>query len=218
MVTALANTTYFLALRRAYIYAPVALVYPIARSSPILIVLWAWLIFEQGISSNGLLGISISVVGLWILSLTSKNGDTRHAIPWALIAAFSTSIYSLSDKVAVEYLPSFGSQLGFITVGYFASFIGLTAVEFKKNKKLYPECRPKLRYIVVGGLFIGTAYALVVRAMLDLPAAYVVSYTNAGIVIATVLSVWLFKERESWRYRILGALIVCLGLLWTGLG
>ena len=218
LVTALANTTYFLALRKAYFYAPVALVYPVARSSPVLIALWAWLIFDQDISASGITGIAISVTGLWILSLTSRHGDSRHAIPWALVAALSTSVYSLSDKVAVEYLPSFGSQLGFITVGYFASFLALTLVEFNKNKKFYPACRPKLKYIAIGGLFIGTAYALVVRAMLELPAAYVVAYTNAGIVIATIFSIWLFKEKESWRMRMFGVTVVCLGLLWTGVG
>ena len=217
LITAVANTIYFLALRKAYHYAPVALVYPVARSSPILIALWAWLIFDQNIAISGLTGIIISVSGLWFLALISRKGDSAHALPWAMLAAIGTSVYSLSDKVAVEFLPTFGSQLGFITVGYAASFLGLTLFQFKETKQWVPTCRPKWIYLVPGGLFIGTAYALVVRAMLELPASYVVAYTNSGIILATILSIWLFKEREHWAGRLLATAVICLGLVVLGI-
>ena len=135
-----------------------------------------------------------------------------------MIAAFATSIYSLSDKVAVNYLPSFGAQLGFITVGYLASFIGISVVQLRERRSFRPACRPRLIYILLGGVFIGVAYALVVRAMLHIPAAYVVAYTNAGIVLATILSIWLFKEREHWPTRIAAVIVVTVGLLVLGLG
>ena len=135
-----------------------------------------------------------------------------------MIAAFATSIYSLSDKVAVNYLPSFGAQLGFITVGYLASFIGISVVQLRERRSFRPACRPRLIYILLGGVFIGVAYALVVRAMLHIPAAYVVAYTNAGIVLATILSIWLFREREHWRTRLAAVMVVTLGLLVLGLG
>ena len=218
LVTATANSFYFIALRKSYHYAPVALVYPLVRSSPVLIAFWAWLIFGQDISVWGVIGIGISVMGLWLLAITAKNGDTKHALPWALVAAFATSIYSLSDKVAVGYLPSFGSQLGFITIGYLASFIALSSIQYRESKSLAPKYRPRLSYILIGGLFIGVAYALVVRAMLELPAAYVVAYTNAGIVLATILSIWIFKEREYWIRRSLAASTVTIGLVVLGLG
>lgn len=216
LVTAIANTCYFIALRKAYHFAPVALVYPIARSSPVLIATMAWLVFDQPIATSGIVGISISIIGLWLLAATSKKGDTAHALPWALFAAFSTSVYSLSDKVAVEHLPTFGAQLGFITVGYAASFVGLTVIQYKESKRFFPQCRPKLHYLLIGGLFIGVAYALVVRAMQELPAAYVVTYANAGIVIATILSIWLFNDKEHWKQRLLAVVIFCIGLVTLG--
>lgn len=218
LITATANTFYFIALRKAYHYAPVALVYPIARSSPVLITLWAWLFFSEISSATAMIGIGISVIGLWILAGTSRNGDTAHALPWALLAALATSVYSLSDKVAVSYLPSFGAQLGFISVGYLFSFIGLSIFHNKESGRILPACRPRWRYILFGGLFIGIAYALVVRAMLELPAAYVVTFTNVGIVLATILSIWLFKEREHWMQRFSAAVVVCAGLLVLGFG
>lgn len=169
-VTAFANTLYFIALRRAYHFAPVALVYPLARSSPILIALWAWIFFAESLTLAETLAIAISIVGLWVLAASSRKGDTRHALPWAAIAAVDTSIYSLSDKAAVAYLPGFAEQLGFITVGYAAAFIGLSIVQYQETKRWLPAARPTLVYILIGRLFIGTAYAMVVRAMRELPA------------------------------------------------
>jgi phosphonate utilization associated putative membrane protein len=214
--TATANTLYFIALRRAYHFAPVALVYPLARSSPILIALWAWIFFSEYVSSWEVLSIGISVSGLWILATSTYHGDTRHALPWTAVAAFGTSIYSLSDKVAVNYLPGFAEQLGFITVGYAASFVGLSVIQYKESKRWIPPIRPSWVQILAGGLFIGTAYALVVRAMRDLPASHVVSFTNAGIVLAVILSISLYRERSHWRQRLLGSLVVSAGLILLG--
>jgi phosphonate utilization associated putative membrane protein len=216
-VSATANTLYFMALRKAYHYAPVALVYPVARSSPLLIVLWSWLLFQQGTGIGGLSGILISVAGLWVLAVSSRHGDARHAIPWAIGAALATSIYSISDKLAVSYLPSFGAQMGFISVGYLASFLGLSVIQWFETRRLVPVSRPRIIHMLLGGLFIGTAYALIVRAMLELPAAIVVAYTNAGIVLATMLSIVVFRETENARMRILAAVIISAGLIVLGI-
>lgn len=217
LTTAAANSLYFLALRHAYRQAPVALVYPLARSSPILIALWAWWLFGEALPAGAWLGIAVSIAGLWILAASCDGKGSRSALLWAAVAAVGTSIYSLSDKVAVAYLPSFGAQLGFISVGYAASFALLTLAQWRETGRAVPPKRPGLLQILIGGLFIGTAYALVVRAMLHLPAAYVVSYTNAGIVLATLLSILVFGERSHWQRRLLAAVVISLGLVVLGI-
>ena len=153
------------------------------------------------------------MAGLWLLAASAKQGDTRHALIWAGIAALGTSVYSISDKVAVKYLSEFSEQLGYISVGYACSFLALTIIQKKESESWMPHARPHWSLILIGGLCIGTAYALVVRAMRDLPATHVVSFTNAGIVLAVLLSILIFKEREHWKMRILGSLVVSAGLI-----
>jgi len=216
VITAIANSLYFICLRRAYHYAHVALVYPLARSSPILIALWALLLFDENLSLTGWIGVFISVAGLWLLSLTAKQGNAKRAVPWALAAALFTSIYSLSDKVAVTHLPSFTSLLGFVSIGYFASFILLSLDNWKTNGRVIPSTRPPWRYVIPGSLFIGTSYALVIQAMIFLPAAYVVSLTNMGIVIATLISITIMHERTAWRSRLASIVVVLFGLFVIG--
>ncbi|MES9831699.1 MAG: hypothetical protein ABW139_05590 [Candidatus Thiodiazotropha sp. DIVDIV] len=43
-----------------------------------------------------------------------------------------------------------------------------------------------------------------------------VPFTNAGIVLATLLSITLFRERGDWLRRLLGAIVVSLGLILLG--
>ncbi len=217
VVTMFANSAYFVSLRRAYHYASVALVYPLVRSSPVLIALWSLFLLGEALSVQAWMGILISISGLWLLALSARGGDTVHALPWALIAAFCTSVYSLSDKLAVMSLPSFPALLGFVSIGYLGSFIALSIQNKHHHGQVIPVKRPAIKYLLPGGLFIGTAYALVIQAMQFLPAAYVVSFTNAGIVLANLLAITLLKQRHAWQHRLLSTLIITLGLFVLGL-
>jgi drug/metabolite transporter (DMT)-like permease len=101
-------------------------------------------------------------------------------------------------------------------VGYAASFIGLSLLQRRHSGKWIPPIRPSWPHVLVGGVCIGVAYALVVRAMRDLPAAHVVTFTNAGIVLAVLLSILVFRERAQWKLRLGGAGVISVGLLSLG--
>lgn len=216
-VTGVAIAFYMVGLRAAYKRAPVALVYPIARSSPLLIALWSVWFFDETLSILGWAGIWVSVVGLVWLGSTARGGEPMRALPWAGLAAFSTSVYSLSDKVAINYLPTFGSQLGMVSVCYFFGLIALSVGNFRETGSIIPKVRPPFGTILIGSLFLGTAYALVINAMQYLPAAYVVTLSNAGLVLATLLSIFVFGERMHWRARLAAVLIISAGIVAVGL-
>lgn len=217
VVTGVANALYFTGLRGAYRRAPVALVYPIARSSPLLIALWSVLFFGESLSALGWAGILVSVVGLVWLGWTAREGEPRHALPWAALAALCTSIYSLSDKVAVAYLPTFGSQLGMVSACFLVSLTALSLANLRESGSIVPAVRPRWRSVAAGGVFVGTSYALVIHAMQYLPAAYVVTFTNAGLVLATLLGIFVFNERAHWRTRLAAVTVITAGIVCVGL-
>jgi phosphonate utilization associated putative membrane protein len=212
IVSALANSLYFLVLGAAYRRAPVALVYPIARSSPLLIALWSSLLFGEAIMTSGWLGILVSVAGLLFLAASARHGDTQRAVLWALIAAFATSVYSLSNKLAVASLPTYGSQLGLVSVDLTASFIALSLEQRMRMGRWRPSTMPPVSRWLPAGLCIGNAYGLVIYAMQYLSAAYAVAFTNAGIVIAGLLSIFVFGEREHARMRLIAIAVITGGL------
>jgi phosphonate utilization associated putative membrane protein len=203
---------YFFSLRVAYRHAPVALAYPIARSAPLFIALTSRLLFDETFSRIGAAGIAISSAALFLLGATAWRIDARRAIGPALLAAMGTTVYSLSDKVAVDYLPSFPSQLGYITLGYLCAWLALTLAMRRDTGHWLPRLRPRLGPLTAGALSIGMAYALIVHAMANLSAAYTVALSNGGIVVAALLSVFWFKEREHRWARLFWASVLAAGL------
>ena len=211
-VSAAANVVYFAGLARAYEHAPVALVYPLVRSSPLFIAIWGTLFFGQSLPPMAWLGIGISVFGLLVMASSAQRGSDRQAFRWAMLAMLATSVYSLSDKAATEHIPTFMGLVGFLSVGYLASWISMTLRMHRHTRSWVPAQRVDLASLAVGGTCIGLAYALVIHAMRQLPAAEVVSYTNAGIVLAAVLSIFLFNDKAGWQKRIMGVVIITIGL------
>lgn len=207
-----ALAVYFLSLRLAYRHAPVALAYPIARSAPLFITLaGAWL-FGETFDALGLAGIGVSSLALVLLGASAWRVEAGRAIAPALVAALATTVYSLSDKVAVGHLPGFASRLGYISLGYLVAWLALTLALRRETSHWLPRQRPPARLLGAGALAIGTAYALVVHAMASLPAAYTVALSNGGIVIAAFLSVFWFGERQHRRARLAWASVLAVGL------
>jgi phosphonate utilization associated putative membrane protein len=212
-ISAAANGIYFMGLRRAYTHAPVALVYPLVRSSPLLIAVWGMLLFGDTLTVMIWAGIAISVAGLLLMASGDNQGNERQAVPWALLAMFATSAYSISDKAATVSIESFRGLVGFVSVGYLTAWIALSLEHYRHTARWVPAARPAWYVILGGGLCVGLAYALVIHAMRFMPAAEAVAYTNAGIVLACLASIFIFRERHCWQRRLVGAGIILSGLL-----
>ncbi|MBN0987399.1 EamA family transporter [Amphritea pacifica] len=213
LVSASANVVYFMGLRQAYHHAPVPLVYPLVRSSPLLIAIWSVLLLGETLGAWAWTGIIVSVVGLMILAFSSGSPSDKRALPWAVVAMLGTSVYSLSDKAAVASLVNFGSIVGFISVGYLCSWLAMTLILYRSTGRWRPATMISPVALLAGGLCIGLAYALVVFAMKQMPSAVVVAYSNAGIIIASVISILFFQERTAWKQRVVAAVTILIGIV-----
>jgi phosphonate utilization associated putative membrane protein len=213
-----AETLYFIALGIAYRRAPVPLVYPIARSSPLLIALWMALLFGERLPLTAWIGIAISVAGVLTLALSARGGDPWRAVPWALTAALGTSIYSIANKFAVGALPSYSAILGWASVTTTVAWAGLTIQHLRQTGRWIPAVRPPTWQWLAAGVFLANAYGLVIFAMRYIPAAYALALSNAGIVVAGIIAMTWFRERERWRMRLAAIVIISAGLSLLALG
>lgn len=168
--------------------------------------------FGERLSLLGWCGLVVSVGGVLALGITARGGTPAKALPWALAAALATSVYSTSGKLAVPDLPSYAAQLGFVSVAYAVSWVALTLQHRFESARRWPRQRPRRWYWLIGGIFIGNAYALVIYAMQFIPAAYAVAFINVGIVLAGLIAMTAFKEREHWRARLAAMSVIGLGL------
>jgi phosphonate utilization associated putative membrane protein len=217
-VSGTANGLYFLALRNAYHLAPASAVYPMVRSSPLFIAIVETLFLGRNFPALSWFAILLAVSGLWLIATSSHDGVTRlsRAWPYALFAAFMTVLYSLSDKLASSNMQGISNALGFVCVNFAISWVFLCLEQKRRSRRWIPIAIPSPGSLLVGSLGVGTAYALVIYAMRGLPAAYVVTLTNAGIVLTVLLGVLWLKEYIGWRQRVAGASLVVAGLIVVG--
>lgn len=212
LLSCTAEIFYFVGLGIAYRHAPVPLVYPIARSAPLLIALWMALFFGERLPVHAWSGIALSVIGVLSLSFTARGGEPARAVPWALTAALGSSVYSIANKFAVDALAGYVAVLGWASVTISAAWIGLTLQQRRRTGRWIPTVRPPTVQWLLAGIFIVNAYALVIYAMRYIPAAYAVAFTNAGVVIAGVIAIAYYGERERWRTRVGAMSLICAGL------
>jgi drug/metabolite transporter (DMT)-like permease len=158
----------------------------------------------------------LSVVGLAWLATTARSGDPRAALPWAALAALCTSVYSLSNAFAVAALPTFASQLGLVSVAFAASWCALGVANLRALGRVVPPARPVWWAWALGSVCIGLGYAPVIHAMLYLPPAYVLAFTNFGLVLATLIGIFVFGERAHWRTRLAAAGVIAAGIVCVG--
>lgn len=218
-ISGLANGLYFLGLRTAYQLAPASTVYPMVRSSPLLIALVETLFFAREFPLLSWFAIIVAAYGLWLISTSSHDGVRRlsRAWPYALFTASMTVVYSLSDKTAAVHMQNFTTALGYVCVNYAIGWLFLCAEQKRRTQRWVPAITPSRTSLLIGTLGVGTAYALVIYAMRSLPAAYVVMLTNAGIVLTVLFGVVWMKEREGWHQRVAGTGLVVIGLLVIGM-
>jgi len=209
------NGLYFLALRRAYTLAPASAVYPMVRSSPILIAIVETLFFGRSFPSLSWVAILLALFGLWMIATSAHEGVKRlsRAWPYALFAALMTVVYSLSDKVAAVNILDIRTAMGYVCVNFAISWGFLVLEQKRRTRHWVPAATPPVHGLVIGTIGVGTAYALVIYAMHDLPAAYAVTLTNAGIVLTVLLGVTWLKEHEGWQQRISGSCLVVIGVI-----
>lgn len=218
-ISGIANGLYFLGLRAAYHAAPASAVYPMVRSSPLLIAVIETLFFARDFPLWSWLAILIAASGLWLIATSSHDGVRRlsKAWPYALFAASMTVVYSLSDKIAAAHLDGLHVALGYVCVNYTIGWFFLCGEQKRRTRRWIPAVTPSKRALLIGTLGVGTAYALVIYAMRWLPAAYAVTLTNAGIVLTVLLGITWLKEHEGWRQRVAGSALVVAGLIGVGL-
>lgn len=217
-ISGIANGLYFLGLRAAYHVAPASAVYPMVRSSPLLIAVVETLFFAREFPLLSWFAILIAASGLCLIATSSHDGVRRlsKAWPYALFAASMTVVYSLSDKTAAAHLDGLHVALGYVCVNYAIGWMFLCGEQKHRTRRWIPAVAPSKRALLIGTLGVGTAYALVIYAMRWLPAAYAVTLTNAGIVLTVLLGIVWLKEHEGWRQRVTGVGLVVAGLIGVG--
>ncbi|PCJ62945.1 MAG: multidrug DMT transporter permease [Planctomycetota bacterium] len=227
---------YYVSLAGAYRSGELSIVYPLARSSPAIVVSIVTLFFSQGnqISILCIIGILFIVMGCFLIPVNKfseikiKN-YLNLTCGLALLAAMGTAGYSIIDDEALRQLRNntnisinniqiaiiyacLQAWIAFIWLLFFVSFRRQGRLSFAKTFNEH------LRYAMFAGVAIHITYLLVLISFeYAKNVSYVVGFRQLSIPLGVLCGIVLLKE-PSHKLKLIGVGIVFIGLILVALG
>ncbi len=222
LISAAAETGYFVTLVRGYEQGDLSLVYPISRgSAPIFAAIWSALILGERLPVLGYLGIILIVGGICVVSVPARRPLSafgsinlrsifrKGAVNWALASAIFISIFSVSDKVVVASTP----PLVYIWWVIAGNAVLWFPIVWRRSppRTNFVELRRNWLGVIATGIGITAAYGAALAALALTSASYVVAGRGFSVVIGATFGSLMLKEGFG-STRIIGALLMVTGL------
>lgn len=207
LLSAAAESVYVLALSKAYSLSDISFVYPIARGSgPVWATAAGIIFFAERLSTLGYLGIAIIIAGIIITSFKIGRGSAFSLFLSLLVGLFIGTYTSL-DRLALE----FTSPYNLLFWKFFVAGIILLITQ-SGRKPFISQVKNSLGMSFLAGVFILSAYFLVVYAMQYSNLGYVAVGRESGIAFACLFGVVFMKEKMDLR-RISGVIVMFAGII-----
>ena len=209
---------YWLFLTSAYKEGDLSHVYPIMRSSPALVLMIAVLLLGEQVSLQGVAGILLVAVGVYIINMKRMSGEELLApiksmahdrsTQFAFLTLISVALYSIVDKMAVDHIHP-------ILLSFFHLFCGMCFytpyIVFTKNAaQIKKEWKSGTVRIIMAGIIGIGGYALILVAFTIERVSYIVGLRQTSIVFAVLMGSHFLKEKHQ-GIRLTGALIIFAG-------
>jgi drug/metabolite transporter (DMT)-like permease len=203
---------------RGYATGDLSQVYPIARGAPPLLIAFFSAIFVgERLPALGYVGIGLLVVGVYLASLPRLDQFWRplralsfRPAQWALLAAFTVSVYSTLDKIAM------GSATPLVYNAWVYAGIGIgyaPAVWSRANRaSTVQEFKTNWPRIAIGSVATVGSYLLALTGMAMTAASYVGAVRATSVVIGALFG-WLLLKEKFGAVRVFAAGTMVVGLL-----
>lgn len=236
IATGFVQAVYLIGLANAYRRGDLSVLYPVARSSPIIVIIIVTLFLERSdqVSTQCIWGIGLVIGGMFMLPL-KRFGDFRignymsSALLFALLAALATAGYTIIDDEALRCLrdtPALPIGAWQVAILY-AFFEGLTTslwlgawvLFLKRGRTLMREVlKTRMSQALLAGAGMYTTYTLVLISLAFVSnVSYVVAFRQISVPLGTVCGVLTLKE-PGYVPKYLGVAIVFTGLVVVATG
>lgn len=205
LLSAIAETAYFLLLARAYERFDLSVVYPIGRgTAPILTAAVSSLYFGERLSTTGIIGIALIAIGIVICTM---HGGTFNgqALLISLAVGASISTYTLIDGRAARLADPFAYTATVFALG------AVMMIALHARRDGLRELRANFFAIAVIGVLMLVAYGLVVGAYKLSGVAYAAAVREVSIPLAAVAGRLVLGEPFG-KARIAGSIVVAGGI------
>ncbi len=193
------------------------------KIEPVFVAIMASAIIPERLSIIGILGITISFLGIMFASLAKEKLNLRNiqlsfkakSTYIGLLSGLLFAIAVIAIKIAFQYLeadnklskPIFTLQIALII----QSVIMLPRIYFKKRKEFkYIFKNPKIPFTI--GLFSSLGSFFWFLAFVLAKVAYVRTFGQLEFVLSILISVYVFKEKIS-KNEISGMIFLIIGTI-----
>ncbi len=209
---------YWLFISLGYKYGELSLVYPIARSSPLLIALLSYFIFGEKVTLYGFIGIILIISGIYFISvgdMSFKNflkifNKENKGLIYAFLCLITITIHSLIDKIGAKYVNPilYVYLFEIISILLFVPYVFITKSEENILKILKNE-KYKIFYTGIG---IILSYSIIIYVMNLSKLSYIVSIREIGVIFSVLLGSIFLKEKYGF-VRFISSILIFLGIL-----
>jgi uncharacterized membrane protein len=209
---------YWLFHTRAYEGGDLSRVYPIMRSAPAMVLLFALVFLGEKVSIAGAVGIGLVAMGIYMINMRRLNVaellSPLRAIAhdrstrYALMTMLSVAAYSIVDKVAVARVDPFVFAFLHLFIGmlFFTPYI----LYVKGTALMKRVWASNHRTIMANGLLGIFGYTLILIAFTIEKVSYTVGLRQLSIVFAVLMGGRLLREKHQ-TIRLISALIIFTG-------
>lgn len=219
------QATYYLGLTHGYRSGDFTVIYPIARSLPVLLVAVGDAARGHAPSLVGWLGMILVSLGCLVIPLESWRSFSlgryrNRAMLWAIVTAAAIVGYTLTDKIAADFIepgPWAAARYGIFESAASAVIYGLILKVL--NRPLRDQSGLSgWGWSAVAALGVFGAYWLILWSyQLAFHASYVVALRQLSIVIGVALGAWFLREPAP-VLRLSAACVIVVGIAGIVLG
>jgi len=237
LVTGFFQALYYASLAGAYRFGNLSVAYPLARSSPVIVVTVVTLLMGRGdqVTAQCIAGILLVVAGCFLIPMR-RFSDFRLAnylnptCGLALLAAVGTTGYSIIDDEGLRLLRTSTalSEVGntpltliYACMEAFISSLWLLPLVFLRREgraTLSQLLRSDKGHASLAGIMIYLTYILVLVSMAFVTnVSYVVAFRQLSIPLGTLLGIGVLRE-PAHPPKLVGVGVMFVGLVLVGSG
>ena len=221
------HAVYWFSLSQAYSSGDISYVYPIARSAPGFVPLFASAFLHEAISARGLIGILCIVFSIYLLQqrgggIRLKEFVRRTRQPdgiWAFSTLCAVIAYSLIDKKGMSEFHAGSTQLAvWQAVSYYLAQAVISAVFYGPSillrfsrREIKDVLRRAWKRIITAGGLVLISYSLILFAFTTQKVSYVVAVRQCSVIFAVLLGAYVLKESHV-KLRFLAAGVMVVGV------
>ena len=202
---------------KAFKESDASIVTPMFALSPILVVGTSFVILGETPSPLGLVGILLITLGAYILKIKESNNLLdpikklwdEKGIKLILIVILIYSVTSNIDKIGVNE----SSTVMWPLTIYLLSSIFMTPIMIKKSSDWRQKIKKDWKPLSLLGLLGGTSIILQMMAFKLTLVSYVVAIKRISIPITVVLGLLMLEEKEGFKERIEGSILMAIGAI-----